>query len=637
MTTLDALHMDLLMRIAALAGRSIVSLAQAHRAFTHVRTAVLRDVECLACLLKSAGLIHGTSDDEVMRNIRERGMGMPAILRDPVASMTLARTPGVDIHAGNDLALRFAAEHGRTELAAVLLERGADVHAGDDHALRLAASSNHVDMLRLLIEHGADATAKNSRAIVRAASRGGVEALSILLDNGASLKACATDAIRACVKGGHVPAMRFLLHRVEGTSTERRTIACVIDDVLEHAAARGCIEEVERMLLCGASKATVDVALCAAARGGHHHVVRLLLNRGASVNVDEGRPLRSAAAAGFAQVVKVLLEHGADVSAAPGREPAQVWGRNDALKAATAPLGVQDLDTIKLLVTHGARAPALEHCIGPRTSIDVVKVLIKVLIKARMPSGVGPAPDTENQREVDDALTTAAYAGRIDIIETLFDAGASVAGSSRALAVAAAHGHVELVERLLSRGADMGNALVWACQNGHPRVAEMILAKQHVPHDELGRALGGAAAFGRAETARLLLERGADVHASQDYALCVSVNLDYADVVEVLLRYGADANATCDWKGRDPACRDEAGRVSVLRRAVQNGNSSIAKALLRHGADARAHESDALRCAVRWSHYDMAKLLLEHGAQPRGDMADDAFKPSKRMRRLLRL
>ena len=59
---------------------------------------------------------------------------------------------GVDIHAGEDLALRGAAEFGQTEMVRFLLEHGADLHAKNDQALLLADARGHKATAALIMQ-----------------------------------------------------------------------------------------------------------------------------------------------------------------------------------------------------------------------------------------------------------------------------------------------------------------------------------------------------------------------------------------------------------------------------------------------------------------------------------------------------
>ncbi|KAF8817312.1 hypothetical protein BYT27DRAFT_6865538, partial [Phlegmacium glaucopus] len=61
-------------------------------------------------------------------------------------------------------------------------------------------------------------------------------------------------------------------------------------------------------------------ALQAASSEGHEAIVKLLLEKGANVNAQEGEEfgsaLRAASSRGHEAIVKLLLEHGAEMSAA---------------------------------------------------------------------------------------------------------------------------------------------------------------------------------------------------------------------------------------------------------------------------------------------------------------------------------
>lgn len=59
---------------------------------------------------------------------------------------------GANIHAGQDLALRWAAENGAVEAVKFLLERGANVKAWGREALRLAKLDGNSEIVKLLEE-----------------------------------------------------------------------------------------------------------------------------------------------------------------------------------------------------------------------------------------------------------------------------------------------------------------------------------------------------------------------------------------------------------------------------------------------------------------------------------------------------
>jgi len=63
---------------------------------------------------------------------------------------------GADIHARDDIALRWAAKHGALNSVRYLIERQANVHANNDQALQWAVKGNRQDVVRYLISNGAN-------------------------------------------------------------------------------------------------------------------------------------------------------------------------------------------------------------------------------------------------------------------------------------------------------------------------------------------------------------------------------------------------------------------------------------------------------------------------------------------------
>ena len=81
----------------------------------------------------------------------------------------------------------------------------------------------------------------------------------------------------------------------------------------------------------------------------------------------------------------------------------------------------------------------------------------------------------------------AAFAGRVDIMQTLLDAGAEVERKDQvfktAMIYAAAQGHAEAVKLLLARGVDVNRAyahnltaLMWAAGYGKTECVQLLLA-----------------------------------------------------------------------------------------------------------------------------------------------------------------
>jgi ankyrin repeat protein len=62
---------------------------------------------------------------------------------------------------------------------------------------------------------------------------------------------------------------------------------------------------------------------------GNTNLVKVLLNAGADVDVDDGWALRWASYKGHVEIVKVLLEAGADIGACDGGKSAIYWANNE--------------------------------------------------------------------------------------------------------------------------------------------------------------------------------------------------------------------------------------------------------------------------------------------------------------------
>ena len=87
---------------------------------------------------------------------------------------------GANIHAGDDYALRWAAENGRLKVLKFLVERGANIHARNDYALRWVARNGHLKVVEFLVEKGANIHAENDCARQWAAMDGFLKVVEFL-------------------------------------------------------------------------------------------------------------------------------------------------------------------------------------------------------------------------------------------------------------------------------------------------------------------------------------------------------------------------------------------------------------------------------------------------------------------------
>jgi ankyrin repeat protein len=118
--------------------------------------------------------------------------------------------------------LLFAAEHGRTGAAALLIEKGAGVNDADrkgNFSLFLAACKGHLAMVSLLADKGADmkmALHEGQTPLMCAAKEGREDAVKLLLERGAAVNARTPDgstALTAAARVGNVEVVKVLLQK----------------------------------------------------------------------------------------------------------------------------------------------------------------------------------------------------------------------------------------------------------------------------------------------------------------------------------------------------------------------------------------------------------------------------------------
>lgn len=210
-----------------------------------------------------------------------------------------------------------------TAMARLLLGRGADVHLRDtfgDPVLNWAAYYGHVPFVHLLLEQGArwDVASRHGTALDIAAKQWNLPLLEYFISRGAGQPLPQEGARRllAAVRAGNGEAVRNQLQNGArpGQKDELGTPA------LLWAAARGQEEIVHLLLQYGAEPDATNragqTALAAAARFGHAPILRLLLAAGANPDAAGEAyrltPLISAAMGGHADCGRLLLQAGAD-------------------------------------------------------------------------------------------------------------------------------------------------------------------------------------------------------------------------------------------------------------------------------------------------------------------------------------
>ena len=346
-----------------------------------------------------------------------------------------------------------------------------------------------------------------------AAKHGQSDIAELLLNNGADINARGGfygNALQVASSGGHETVVKLLLDR--GAKLNMQDESC---NMLQTAAATGH-ELIVKALLSkfvnvNAQGGFYGNALQAASAEGHELLVQLLLDNGADVNAEGGfygNSVQAASARGYKSILKLLLDRGANVNAQGGYH-------GNALQAASA---TGNKSIAKLLLTRskctdidkeGGRYGSALQAASAKGYKSIVKLLINAGADVRAQNG-----------RYGNAICAASATGHESIIRLLLKAGADINAWSalygNALCAASTGGHESVVKLLISRGISFEaknhhgeTAASLSAFRGELAILQRILSLSngnHLPPDRYGRTLlWWAAAGGQAEVVEALI------------------------------------------------------------------------------------------------------------------------------------
>ncbi|KAJ7453546.1 hypothetical protein B0H11DRAFT_2245368 [Mycena galericulata] len=215
-------------------------------------------------------------------------------------------------------------------------------------------------------------------------------------------------------------------------------------------------------------------ALQAAASQGHASIARLLIERGADVNLQAGTPsaLRIAALNDDETMMSLLLNHGANTNEKGGP-------RLRALLLEASEKGNEA--TVKLLIEHGADVNAQNQWYGSALQ-SASSMGHGAIVKLLIENGA----DVNAQHDwYGSALRGAALMGHESIVKLLIECGADVNGEcgrqGSALQAAIEQGHEGIVELLIAHGADTSREGGWAPRKFDPAHRNQRRQKYEAP------------------------------------------------------------------------------------------------------------------------------------------------------------
>jgi ankyrin repeat protein len=469
-----------------------------------------------------------------------------------IAVRRLLQDYDIDVNSRNEAgltALHSAAWAGSVGVVEVLLESGANPNLGDPNgctALHVAAHRGDVLTIEALINAGANkelADSRGWRPLHEATDQRRVQATKMLLQYRAD-----GDAANSC---GSTPLHLAIRSTINTADAIEVAMILILHGVSLHARTSDW-----------------DTALFLAAERDHAMLVRVLVEKGADVNVANkvGKTaLHGASAWGYKEVVSYLLRSNANVYA-------EDYKGQTALHYA-ARGGIVAI--IELLVNAGLSVDCKDYesetplfTAAANGHLDAARYLVKRGANRRLQDRHGRTP-----------FLAAILNGRVHVVRFLLDQGSSVLETDRignsALHFAAMNNHVRMVELLLKWHSNFD-----LTSRGY-RPIDCVLRN---PINEKPTDFDGASII------KLLAEAGADVNYE---AACVlpkttsNLNFGVANVLPplhqaVLYEQISSAEELLRWRAR---IDDKAlGRYSALHLSVAAGTLKSTRLLIRHGA-----------------------------------------------------
>ncbi len=461
------------------------------------------------------------------------------------------------VQVGNLKVVRFFVEQGIYDLNKLEL-------------LPLATKYNHMDIVKYLIKKGARIYINNNSTDTK--------------QNRNTQKKYVNDTLDYYIYNGDLEMVRYLNNHGVDIHKDR-------DRSLYQAARFGHLHIVKYLVENGAKNPN---ALRAAAINDHLDIVEYLLNNGADIQIFKNRAFCDAASYGYLDIVSFLLENGADINS-----------ENDlALRGAT---NWGKTDTVEYLLEHGANIHA----------------------------------------ENDEALRTAVKYRKTDTMKCLLEHGADIhADNDAALKMAAGWGNIYIVKYLVEHGADIhadnDAALKEAIKQRKERVIKYF---QSLEEDEISdkeenvvdslendtmnsMLLFDAIEKNNTEIVKFLIENGISLDEKNDIAIWKAIQKQNLDIVNLLIQNSGkykyanteiyDSNLDENVKKMHFLAENETTIYEMANnlfiQAGINGYTEVVKYFVECGADVSVQDNIIFKSYIERKDSVMLDYLAENGA-----------------------
>ena len=178
----------------------------------------------------------------------------------------------------------------------MLLDEGANIHVEDGFPLTWALRGRLLDVVRLLLKHGAN----YNEAMLWAVRNGGLDLLQHTIDLGADIHINKNLALIVAAQEGQLKIIKFLLEK--GADIHANN-----DDAFHWAVFRRHVDVIKFLLEKGAL-VNCD-ALEQAAYGGQVPILKMLLDAGADIHIENDCALYSALKRTNIDIIEAMLEY----------------------------------------------------------------------------------------------------------------------------------------------------------------------------------------------------------------------------------------------------------------------------------------------------------------------------------------
>ncbi|OBS24987.1 hypothetical protein FPOA_05523 [Fusarium poae] len=490
--------------------------------------------------------------------------------------------------------LHFAAYSGKSENVEELLNRGAEIEAGKEldsmTPLGMAAEVGDVKIMAQLLQRGADPNASTSESgavICAAIKSGNTEAVKLLVAHNVSLVSPEEegDDSGSVKEDGEKDEEEDEDADEEEESEDEDSDDDGDDEEnikspLALAAMRADLSVFELLISEYSDKlpsSEYGVALVAAAEWGRTEAFTRLFNdfEQSQENIQDALYEATRSAEGHWDIVAMILEK------CPGLNCDKAF-----LFTAQGADGDDEIRILEAMWEYtegGISSESLDESLYEATDLESKRTIELLLRYGASANATGEV--------YGNALTAAAFDGRIDIVTMLLDAGADInSDKGFALQTAAAQDHIEVVKLLLERGAEINKV---ATHDGMPE----------------GTALQAAVERGNEEIVDVLLEHGADPNlggGSNKYPIIGAAKKMYNGIFKKLIGAKADVNVI---GGSDD--------TTPLVEAAYYLSEECLKLVLDAGADINHKDifgNTALMLAAGKGEHESVELLLDRGA-----------------------